>query len=151
MDRMQQNCALCKMICLASRTATFYVCIMLQFAFIMFLLSVISTAVIVAYSVGFGWLLSRVLPVTESDATLLIMGATIVVVLGASILVRATTAAMLSDDDQSAVDKPTAANDISKAEGIVLVSVSSDEKCPCGSRRKYKNCHGALRGYTALG
>ena len=135
------------------------------------LLVVVASGLLVWAAAGIGWVLTHWLrlPFTLFETTLLSLIALLAVVWAAVRLVVAITAAPTGtgfneeedeeeddwdeddedwDEDDEDIEEPTPIPSIPKwrqplrraSDGLPIVS--PDDKCPCGSGRKYKNCHG---------
>ena len=123
--------------------------------------------VLLAY--GIGWVLMLFLPFNTFEATLLsLLGMTSFVLMGTNIVRRLSEFVMgsydddededldwlwdedddldedydLDDDVQQANPRPGIPRWRQSSRPIEIPEVDPDEKCPCGSGRKYKNCHG---------
>ncbi len=108
--------------------------------------------VLLAY--GVGWVLTRFLPLSSFEASLLslvgvIAAAWLAVRLSATLPARETPNADDEEDDEL-LDEEEEEED--RYAGIPrwrrprseldFEDVRPDDRCPCGSGRKYKNCHG---------
>jgi len=118
--------------------------------------------VLMAY--GVGWLLARFLPFSIFEATLLSLAGMSVIGLAAWRLVAAFISSMpvFDDEDEADVDfedeeweeadeedeesDPAAYPGIPRwrqpLKKVDFSNAKPDDRCPCGSGRKYKNCHG---------
>ncbi len=121
---------------------------------------------VLALAYGLGWLAMRVAPFTAFEATLLSL---VAIALSAIAIVRvASTFISLSglrlpnadtDDEEDEEDDETDESDgvtvrlnypgipawRQPRKPIDFSNVNPDDRCPCGSGRKFKNCHGKQR------
>jgi hypothetical protein len=97
-----------------------------------------SLVVLIAY--GVGWLLRLLLPLSPFEATLLIIIAGIAV--GALIwnILRLPLPFDISPPYYDEEDDDDEEEEFEDEEDILIID--PDARCPCGSGRKYKNCHG---------
>jgi hypothetical protein len=110
------------------------------FLFIVGFLSTLAAILLLA-SASFGWLLARALPLATFEATLLSLVAIVaaVVIVGGGLLLTALTTAVHQNGKPESV-----LGDLS-AVSFVMQDLAANTRCPCGSRKKYKNCHGKLK------
>lgn len=132
-------------------------------------LIVVGGGLLVLMASGVGWLLARFLPFSLFEATVLSLAGMSVVGLAAWRLVTAfvsSTTPIFNDEDVDedlddldfedeeweAADEENEESDPAAYPGIPrwrqplkkvdFSNVKPDDRCPCGSGRKYKNCHG---------
>lgn len=124
-----------------------YVRVMLTLSSLVLLLLTLATCAMVGYAATLGWVLNRFLPVTYSEGMFLTMGAMVVVALFIWAIARVVTAMpIVETETTSCIEDDTSDTREGHELGhLVIVTRLPDAKCHCGSRRKYKNCHGALR------
>ncbi len=120
------------------------------------ILIVISVAgfLLVLLSYGIGWLLRLLLPLSAFEATLLSLVALAAVAIAALRLFSAIVStpplpgSYLEDDENLEDDEFDEFEDLLDFEDeeaepeFDFSNVKPDDRCPCGSGRKYKNCHG---------
>jgi hypothetical protein len=118
---------------------------------------------LVMLSYGAGWLLTRFLALSTFEATLLsliaisVIGITGARILGGFFAPPAFPTTLGEDEDEESEEEPgddedTIEEDDQPYKGRNVVwkkdreydfsGVKPDDRCPCGSGRKYKNCHG---------
>lgn len=117
---------------------------MLKLSSLVLLLLTLATCVVVVYATTFGWILNKILPVTYSEGVFLTMGAMVMVALLIWTIAHVVTAMPVIDTNASIEDDASDTSNRPEPDHLVIVPRSLDAKCHCGSRRKYKNCHGAL-------
>ncbi|MBU0510411.1 MAG: SEC-C domain-containing protein [Chloroflexi bacterium] len=139
---------------------------------ILLAISVIALAggltVLLAY--GIGWILAQFLPFSYFEATLLGLAGMAAGVMLVSNLYRVFSdfPSLSGDDDEddwddddwdeddddlldedegvSSDDQPGVPRWRQSSRPIRIPKVAPDERCPCGSGKKYKNCHGRKNG-----
>jgi membrane protein implicated in regulation of membrane protease activity len=105
------------------------------FVVILLLLGIIA-ALLVLTAYGIGWLLRLFLPLSPFEATLLSLVGLIASAVLIWTFIRQTIpySSLPYYEDEDEEDE----------EDIVVPIVAPDARCPCGSGRKYKNCHGKI-------
>ena len=116
--------------------------------------------VLLAY--GVAWILTQFLPFSIFEATLLdLIGLSAIVIIAVSIIrsvIQSPPPSAFGDfggdwaDDELDWDSDDELDDVGYHPGVPrwrrsskpirVPKVDPDERCPCGSGRKYKNCHG---------
>lgn len=115
----------------------------------------VGAAILVLAATGLGWLASRLLPFTLFEASLLSLIALISILAVVWSILRVPlwdldTATQDSDDEDDEDeeeyldDPPVSAIPLWRRplKTANFQNVSPNDRCPCGSGRKYKNCHG---------
>jgi hypothetical protein len=112
---------------------------------------------------GMGWILNRVMGLESFQATALsLAGIFVFIILADRVFNALTPLAPVDFDDDEEYDEVDEENDDYETDEEVLdnlyagiprwrrltknldfSNVRPDDRCPCGSGRKYKNCHGA--------
>jgi hypothetical protein len=103
----------------------------------------IATCVVAIYVSCFGWILSKVFPSTHYEAMILVMGSTIIILLCIVAFVMMEFASQLEN-----LKVMTGSEAVLVQDSNVTLDFFSNEKCYCGSRRKYKNCHGSRERFA---
>jgi hypothetical protein len=126
-----------------------------------FLVLAIGGGLLVLLSYGLGWILNRILPFDPFQVTIISLAGMLVF----GILAERIWKVMMSapspslndlDEEEDGFDSEDEYFDENDEQAIISViprwrqrsktidfsNVKPDDRCPCGSGRKYKNCHG---------
>jgi hypothetical protein len=107
------------------------------------LIPILATCVVAIYVSCFGWILSKVFPGTHYEAIILVMGSTIIILLCIVAFVMMEFASQFEN-----LKVMTGSETVLVQDSNVALDLFPDEKCYCGSRRKYKNCHGSRERFA---